>query len=394
MKLKNWIFLVFVVFNPLSVLSQQVPYYVVIGAFAKEENAKRYVDKALDLNIPAVYSFTSDKKLYYVYVRQSSDLGKAQHSLQSVRREGFDHAWIFRGFLEGSPLEENSQTGIATAANTQAESEQEPVFEETASHFSQQTPETLAVEAPPVVTESKDAAPVGKPFVFQLLNGITGAPVTGLVRLQETEKSNQYHGHSGNEKVYVGPPANRSGRWLIVGHVVGFKPFKKQLNYTKPQLAKDIKIGENQEVIVPLPLVRVRKGDYMEMEEVKFVTDSDILLPESERELKELLAMLQENPDYRIRIHGHANGDHAREITSLGESSNFFSSDSANTRNSGSAKELSTLRATVVKKYLVHNGVDGRRIAIRGEGGKQMIFDPKGTHASGNDRVEVEITRH
>ena len=67
----------------------------------------------------------------------------------------------------------------------------------------------------------------------------------------------------------------------------------------------------------------------MEMEEVKFVTDSDILLPESERELKELLAMLQENPDYRIRIHGHANGDHAREITSLGESSNFFSSDSA-----------------------------------------------------------------
>src|SRR5687767_2072523 len=127
MKIRNWIFLVFVVFNPLSVLSQQAPYYVVIGAFSKEENAKRYVDKALELNLPAVYSLTADKKLYYVYVRQSSDLGKAQTSLKSVRGEGFDHAWIFRGFLDGLPVENKGDIGIATTANTQAESEPEPI---------------------------------------------------------------------------------------------------------------------------------------------------------------------------------------------------------------------------------------------------------------------------
>jgi outer membrane protein OmpA-like peptidoglycan-associated protein len=104
--------------------------------------------------------------------------------------------------------------------------------------------------------------------------------------------------------------------------------------------------------------------------------------------------MLQENPGYRIRLHGHTNGDQGRDMVTLGESQNLFATDQANKQIAGSAKELSSLMAETVKIYLVNNGIESSRIATRGEGGKQMIFDPKSTLASGNDRVEVEVIRH
>jgi outer membrane protein OmpA-like peptidoglycan-associated protein len=212
--------------------------------------------------------------------------------------------------------------------------------------------------------------------------------------LQETEKANQYRGYTSHEKVYLIPPNNRSGKWFVLCQVIGFKPFKKQLNYDRPDQQKEITIGPEQEAIVPINLVRVKRGDYIEMDEVKFFSNSSILTPESERELKELLAMLQENPDYRIRLHGHTNGDQGRDIIALGESQNLFATDPANQRIAGTAKQLSLLRAETIKTYLVANGIESSRIDTRGEGGKQMIFDPKSTLASGNDRVEVEVTRH
>jgi hypothetical protein len=84
------IFFGFCLLGITSAYAQQNTYYVVIGAFAKEENARGYTDQALEMSIPAVYSVSADKKFYYVYVRQSLDLGK-KHSttLSSVSGRGF-----------------------------------------------------------------------------------------------------------------------------------------------------------------------------------------------------------------------------------------------------------------------------------------------------------------
>jgi outer membrane protein OmpA-like peptidoglycan-associated protein len=150
-------------------------------------------------------------------------------------------------------------------------------------------------------------------------------------------------------------------------------------------------IGE--EVIIPLPLERVRKGDYIEMEGVKFFNNAALFTPGSERELNELLAMMEENPDYNIRLHGHTNGSQSRDIVSLGSSADFFTPSVSNEKTTASAKELSLLRAELVKAYLVSKGITAERISTKGEGGKQMIFDPKGTLAGLNDRVEVEIRK-
>jgi outer membrane protein OmpA-like peptidoglycan-associated protein len=129
------------------------------------------------------------------------------------------------------------------------------------------------------------------------------------------------------------------------------------------------------------------------MENVKFFNNTALMAPGSETELDQLVAMMQENSGYEVRLHGHTNGDQERDIVSIGKSSNFFGSDVANAKTHGSAKELSLLRAELVKAYLVQQGIDASRISTKAEGGRAMIYDPSGTLAGLNDRVEVEIRK-
>jgi outer membrane protein OmpA-like peptidoglycan-associated protein len=255
--------------------------------------------------------------------------------------------------------------------------------------------ETPSVSAPEETsTPLESPKPIGKPFLFKLVNASNGSTVDGLVRLQEADKAIQFRGYNGNEKVYVAPPANRSGKWYVICQVVGFKQYKKPISYAQAEQTKGASVGSDQAIIIPLELNRVRKGDYIEMDGVKFFNNTALLTPGSERELDELLAMMEENPDYHIRLHGHTNGNETRDIVSIGQSTNFFGPDVTNAKTHGTAKELSVLRAELVKAYLVNKGIAADRIAAKGEGGKQMIFDTAGTLAGMNDRVEVEITKH
>jgi outer membrane protein OmpA-like peptidoglycan-associated protein len=114
------------------------------------------------------------------------------------------------------------------------------------------------------------------------------------------------------------------------------------------------------------------------------------MLPESKYELNSLLQMMLENPRYRIRLHGHTNGNYHGRIISMGENKNFFSLDGS--KNSiGSAKDLSYNRADVIKQYLAANGVDPLRVEIKAWGGKRPIFDKHSVNAKKNVRVDVEI---
>lgn len=180
----------------------------------------------------------------------------------------------------------------------------------------------------------------------------------------------------------------------MVCQVVGFRPLRTYFNYEDAHALEGVTLGAEQEIVLPVPLERVKRGDYIEMDETRFYNNTCIMTPESERELRELLAMMNENTNYRIRVHGHTNGDYGRDIVSLGESTDFFHTSTSNKKHAGTAKELSALRAETVKRYLVSNGIDEKRIAVKGEGGSQMVFDPKSTLAAMNDRIEVEITKH
>jgi outer membrane protein OmpA-like peptidoglycan-associated protein len=398
--IRNSFCLAFCLLVALKLNGQQLPYYVVIGAYSIEANAQRTALRALELNYPAIYGFNSEKKFYYVYVRVSPVREKALATLKDIRAEGFRDAWIFQGSLGGYA----APNPVATSPPI----EEKPIAEETsisstpssgiitvsATDVGSIKDDIVKSDSIPSETSEAVAKPAGRGFVFKLLNQSTGNPVTGMIRLQESDKANQFRPYVANDLVYVTAPANRAGRWFIVCHVIGYKPLRTFFSYKDADAIEGVTIGAQQEVILPVPLQRVKRGDYIEMDEVKFYTSSNIMTPESERELKELVTMMNENPGYKIRVHGHTNGTQGRDIVSWEDGQNLFQTNAANKRHSGTSKELSALRAESVKRYLTDNGIDGSRISTKGEGGVQMIYDPKGTLASLNDRVEIEITKH
>lgn len=385
-----------------SALGQDVfsPYYVVIGGFKSEANAQQFCTYAHEQNLPAVYAYNEDRGIYYVYVRATQTKDVADDIVTRVRQNTvFRDAWVFNGVLSGNKMIAKTPPPVQPAPErikVQPDVTPEPVvIAEEPAVSATPVEESVEPNAETPAPEAKAAtpAPVGKPFVFRLLNEETGTVVNGLVRLQESEKARQFRGFNGNEKVYVPAPANRSGKWVVLCHVLGYRQSKMSVNYDEPS-ADGATVGEGNETVIPIALKRVRRGDYVEMENVKFYNNAALFTPGSERELDELVAMMEENPDYQIRLHGHTNGDDARDIVSIGTSTDMFNPHNANAKARSSARELSLLRAELVKMYLVSKGIDAARITTKGEGGKQMIFDPKGTLAGLNDRVEVEIRKH
>ena len=382
-----------------SAFAQDVfsPYYVVIGGFKSEENAQKYCTYAHGENLPAVYAFNEERKMFYVYVRATQTKDIATEILNNLKATSvFKDSWVFNGVLSGSNLLAKNPKPVLNQSDLkqpvlQEEPKEEvipePIIEQPEDRISSQVPD----EVQPQVQAPK---PVGRPFIFRLVNGETGNTVNGLVRLQESDRALQFRGFNGNETVYVPAPANRSGKWVVVCHVLGFRQFKKPVVYAEAQEWEGASVGSGDEVIIPLELTRVRRGDYIEMEEVKFFNNAALFTPGSERELDELVAMMEENMDYQIRLHGHTNGTQSRDIVSIGSSTDFFNPHVSNAKTHASAKELSRLRAELVKAYLTSKGIDATRISTKGEGGTQMIVDSRGTLAGLNDRVEVEIRKH
>jgi outer membrane protein OmpA-like peptidoglycan-associated protein len=112
--------------------------------------------------------------------------------------------------------------------------------------------------------------------------------------------------------------------------------------------------------------------------------------PESSFELNSLLQLMLENPNYRIRLHGHTNGSYHGKVITMGPDKNFFSLDGSK-QGSGSAKDLSYNRASVIKDYLISKGIAADRMELKAWGGKRPLYDKRSPNAQKNVRVEVEI---
>ena len=126
------------------------------------------------------------------------------------------------------------------------------------------------------------------------------------------------------------------------------------------------------------------------MYDVSFYKDAVIMLPRSQEELNELVTLMSSNPNYKIKVHGHTNGNNKRKIIALGKNRNYFEMQGSEQKN-GTAKELSKQRAEAVRDYLVEHGVEKSRMEIMGWGGLNMLVGENSSSAKLNDRVEIEI---
>lgn len=362
----------------LAHAQSQIEHYVVIGAFARHDNAIKWTDQANKLNFSAQYAINEARGLYYVYILRTPDRRAAFSLMLKIRVETkYKDAWVFSGKLGKEEEEPVVEEPVEETPPPVEEPVEEPVIEE--------TPEEPVVVEEPVVEKPK-----GKPFLFKLMSA--NEEVLGEVHVLESSSATQYQAFKGNEVVYITSPRNTEKAFIAAVQAPGYRPVELTIDYDNPG-ALSTGVGSQNEVIIPIELVRSKKGDYIEFNNVRFFGNSAIFQPESRIELDGLVDLMKENPKYKIMVHGHCNGKQSRNIVIKGNSNEFFETSTLNVRETVSAKQLTQYRADLVKEYLVSQGIDAKRIKTKAEGGKVMIYPQGGTLSGYNDRIEIEIKK-
>lgn len=130
------------------------------------------------------------------------------------------------------------------------------------------------------------------------------------------------------------------------------------------ELQVDLSLLPNPEL--SLSEMQLKTGDKLRLGNLNFVGNQAIPVWQSFEELRELLLVMQQNPDLEISLHGHVC------------CSNDF--------------ELSVARAQMVYDFLVANGIAKSRLEFEGFGNKVPLYDEIDEASRAlNRRVEVEV---
>ena len=393
---------------------QDYPNYVVIGAFASHENAIRFTSRANQLEFDTHYDINPNRHLYYVYVMVTDDRLTAIREAIRLRKESqyFD-TWVYQGVIgQDGPLASPSSGDIDPVTEDVIESVRETAVENSSGmpdievdpdanialddsvlsiDAGREAPTSVRQQFSPLNEPLTREDLASKAFVFAVSRGVDNEVIDAQVDMidQTARKIGTY---KANESVKVTAPSGEKANVSFVCEVMGYRKVQKSFNFNAPSGEGIMSDGDGN-IVVPFELVRLQKGDIAVMYNVFYYKDAAIMRPESRYEVNNLLAMLNENPNYRIKLHGHTNGNSHGKIITMGENVNFFSL-TGSRNGSGSAKRLSEERARTIQRYLIENGISEERIELKAWGGKRSLHDKHGTRAQENVRVEVEILSH
>ena len=383
--------------------------YVVVAAYSinQESYAKRFVIELENDGHTAKYGLSRSKNLYFVYLSENQNFDEAISEMRKTRQnERFADAWVFVNKVgpppasnvtssqaqASEPEETNSERTKADANQSldQESTSEKDIEENTEIEESEETSEK---EESPAEERKEITALSQVGFKVNLYNAQNGSEVSGNVQLVDTERAKQLKTFKSGEVVNISNPNNGTGKLSVIVDNFGFRKQQKQINFFNPlsDTAKvDISYQEDA-LQLNFDLIRYSVGDFVVMYNVAFFKDAAIMRPESKFEVNSLIAMMEENRDMKIRIHGHVNGKHPGKIISKGEEPGYFKLSDLNKEGVGSAKELSKQRAKLIKNLLISEGIQENRMEIKAWGGKRMIHDKNSTQADENVRVEIEI---
>jgi outer membrane protein OmpA-like peptidoglycan-associated protein len=385
-------------------LTGTYPNYVVIGAFRYHRNAVRLTNlSSKDLNKNAKYEMNPSRGLYYVYVLNTGDRQEAINEALRLRDESqYKDTWVFSGPLGKQKPETPPYSGVDINPVTQSSIAQVTDGNENNTGSSEEGIGKNDPAAAAAITSSNAPAPApestvevddgieGKRFYFKLFRNGDNKVVEGEVDIIDQEKLRKVGSFKGNMNVKIATPPGKTKNIAAVCEVFGYRKLQRDFNYDNPS-GDGIATNEEGAVTVPFELVRLQKGDIAVMYNVYFFKDAAVMRPESRFEVNSLLEMLNENPNYKIKIHGHTNGKAAGKIIYVEPGSDNFFSLNNTTEGAGSAKKLSQERALVIRNFLISNGVAESRMETKAWGGKKPIHDKHHTRAQENVRVEIEI---
>ena len=370
-------------------------YYIVVSAYAKSQQkmAQQYVEVLKGKGHNAEYGYNSSRKFYFVYLKYFNNLRESLRDMKKTREEGsFTDAWVrvVSGDIPSVADSDSSRPPGSSAIVTSTPNEIKPT--DAVVEQNHAAPDEIPVTDNPEIVQYP-VMTLGNTEVFlSLFNARNNRIVEGDVDVIDTERAKLITKVKGNEYLNLPDPKSKSGQLTLICDVFGYRKIQQEINYPLP-LADTVKefvdlMGTT--LVVNFNLVRYHKGDLATLFNVYFYNDASVMLPESKYELNSLLQLLQENPKYRIRLHGHTNGNYHGKIITMGPEKNFFSL-TGSVQRTGTAKELSYDRAEIVKAYLESQGIQSDRMELKGWGGRRPIYDKNSANAKRNVRVVVEI---
>jgi outer membrane protein OmpA-like peptidoglycan-associated protein len=380
-------FLLFALFQDGKAQAQIKQYYVVIGVFANENNAKTFIGFARSRLFQSTHELNKDLNLFYVYVIRTTDRQEAMDQLATLRAVPvFRDSWIFYGNL--------GEDSAPIAKDDTQELPKDSVHVTEVRNVVNPSTYGMAKEAPAITRETQIARTKPKRTVrgklFKLdVRTIEGVPMVRNVHHVDLLKGRDIASYPSNDYLDLPPPPR--DLMTFVSEVFGYKEVIKMVEYEDPSLAEGVTLDEESAWTIPFNLERLKKGDVSVMYGVSFHENAVMMLPDSQEDLDELVEMMQANPGYRIKIHGHTNGNNKLlRISTFGKTRNYFDLEGASQKTS-SAVELSRLRAQALCDYLEEHDIDKSRVDIKAWGGSHMLVAKKSSSARFNDRIEVEI---
>jgi outer membrane protein OmpA-like peptidoglycan-associated protein len=381
-------------------------YYVIVGGFAKIDNANRYqvavskdpkLSSILKDQFSSKIAFNPARNINYVYIQKTTDKkGAFALNIKLKAETEYKDSWVFAGNLDADKTE-----SIVLKTEERIQQVNEKPEEKKAIEVPKIDSTKMNVENKPIVEKKIEAEPQpkpavvekkralsGKPFIFKLADKASGKEVNGAAHIYESAKAGEFQSFPANQIAYVQEPINKTKTYLIRIQAPGFKPSEKIIQYGQFDSLK----LDQKETVVAFDLVKVKSGDYIDFNNVRFVKNSPIMKADSQNELDGLVTLMKENPRYKIKIHGFCNGTGKREIISRGSSDKFFELEpEKNKKHTKSAKDLSLERAEIVKAFLISQGIEANRLSVKAEGGDIPLYGENSSMASQNDRIEIEV---
>lgn len=370
--------------------------YVVLGAFSQERNAVRFTRQLERQNKQAAYAINPARGLFYVYVLVTEDKEEALELARKFQSESdFNDAWVFSGLLgniaqeitldsgDYNPVSESRISVIQAIDNQVNKHEESPAYQVSA----------MVNEQVAKKEEELPSASLGTRANIKVVSSGKGQNLSGDILIVDADRARKMNTVPSNKTVYLKSPNSKSGKLLLVCEIFGYRKAQVEIDFNDPLSTPGVFYDNDGVLQIPFELIRLRKGDISTLYNVYFFKDAAVMRPESRFEVMSLFEMMEENPNYVIKIHGHTNGNAAGKIIEKGSSPHYFALNDKNKEGIGSAKELSKQRALIIKNFLIESGIDEHRLQVKAWGGKRMIHDKLSVNAQSNIRVEIEIVK-
>jgi outer membrane protein OmpA-like peptidoglycan-associated protein len=358
-------------------------YHIVVATFndRQEKEARLYSEKLNKRGFSSGYGLEKGKHFIYVFL-QSFDFTQYSTAVKAMtearKNSEFATAWVVK-IKDGREIKEGEPIVDKVEPAPQIDTVMRIVTE--------------YIPNPPMTPIPNPQSLANTPIFLSVYRVRDDKNVDADIRVYDPENSKLLATLKSNRYMNVSDPKTKSGRIILVASAFGYSDAKVEIGYLnteKDTVQKNV-VYFGSYFQLKFPMQKMSTGQEVILSKVSFFNDAAIMTPASKDQMQALLNMLQETPTMRIRLSGHTNSNDRGKIIYVGPSKNYFGLAADRIEKSGSAKELSTARAQIIKDWLVGQGIAEDRVEVVGWGGTKPLYDKKSPNARKNGRVEMEV---